>query len=156
MQQIYTPGYEGLNINQFFAILQSYDIDKLIDVRQLALSRKKGFSKTSLNSASIQKNIQYLHFKELGCPKHIRTAYSINKNWGFYTENYLLHLDIQTDALVNLANIASESRCVLLCYESDVNTCHRLYIANYLVQNHDFLTSHLTKQDLQMQAVAAD
>ncbi|MBU4403961.1 MAG: DUF488 domain-containing protein, partial [Actinobacteria bacterium] len=51
MQQlyIYTIGYEGLSQKVFLAWLNRYDINVIADVRHLPLSRKKGFSKNSLN-----------------------------------------------------------------------------------------------------------
>lgn len=40
---LYTAGYEGLSINAFIARLKQAGIDKVLDVREYPLSRKKGF-----------------------------------------------------------------------------------------------------------------
>ena len=54
--EIYTIGYEGLNQKEFLAWLQHYKINVIADVRQLPLSRKKGFSKNSLNESLAKNN----------------------------------------------------------------------------------------------------
>ncbi len=47
-QTIATIGYEGSTIEDFVAALRHASINVLIDVRELPLSRKKGFSKNQL------------------------------------------------------------------------------------------------------------
>ena len=44
MTTLYTIGYEGLSLPRFITILQNYHIHTLVDVRELPLSRKPGFS----------------------------------------------------------------------------------------------------------------
>ncbi len=46
---IYTLGYEGLDIASFLNILRHHHIQTVIDVSQMPLSRKFGFSKTILS-----------------------------------------------------------------------------------------------------------
>ena len=43
----YTIGYEGMIIEAFIASLCAQRIAHLVDVREVALSRKKGFSKSA-------------------------------------------------------------------------------------------------------------
>ena len=45
---LYTIGYEGRKIDEFVVNLKSSHVKMLIDVRELPLSRKKGFSKNKL------------------------------------------------------------------------------------------------------------
>ena len=45
---LYTAGYEGLTIDAFIARLKQAGIDRVLDVREYPLSRKKGFSKKCL------------------------------------------------------------------------------------------------------------
>ena len=42
---LYTFGYEGFDIDRFIARLKDVGIKTIVDVRQLPLSRKRGFSK---------------------------------------------------------------------------------------------------------------
>ena len=53
-----TFGYEGLDIESFLAVLKKNGITLLVDVRELPLSRKKGFSKTALSAAAEKQGLQ--------------------------------------------------------------------------------------------------
>ena len=74
MPLIYTIGYEGTDIERFVATLKIVGIKHLADVRAVAVSRKKGFSKSALSARLDAEGIQYFHFIELGDPKPGRDA----------------------------------------------------------------------------------
>ena len=74
MPLIYTIGYEGTDIERFVATLKIVGIGTLADVRAVAVSRKKGFSKSALSARLDAEGIQYFHFIELGDPKPGRDA----------------------------------------------------------------------------------
>jgi len=42
----YTIGYQSKSIDDLISQLKSHDISTLVDVREIPISRKKGFSKT--------------------------------------------------------------------------------------------------------------
>ena len=44
---LFTLGYEGLDIDAFVARVRDAGIRVIVDVRELPLSRKKGFSKSA-------------------------------------------------------------------------------------------------------------
>ena len=71
---LHTIGYEGSSIDEFLATLGAVGIDLLIDVRDVPISRKKGFSKSALASHLAHHRIEYLHLKGLGDPKPGRVA----------------------------------------------------------------------------------
>jgi uncharacterized protein (DUF488 family) len=48
-RNLFTVGYEGESLESFLSTLRSNYINYLIDVREVPLSRKKGFSKTALS-----------------------------------------------------------------------------------------------------------
>ena len=58
---LFTLGYEGLTIEAFIARLQSAQVKTVVDVRELPLSRKKGFSKSAFCAALSAHGIAYLH-----------------------------------------------------------------------------------------------
>ena len=58
---LFTLGYEGLTIEAFIARLQAAQVKTVVDVRELPLSRKKGFSKTAFCTALATHGIAYLH-----------------------------------------------------------------------------------------------
>ena len=45
---IYTIGYEGATVDEVIGALSRVGVEQVIDVRQLPLSRRPGFSKSSL------------------------------------------------------------------------------------------------------------
>ena len=85
---LFTLGYEGLTIEAFIARLQAAQVKTVVDVRELPLSRKKGFLKTAFCAALSAHCIAYLHAPALGCPKPIRNQYRTDGNWQTYTREF--------------------------------------------------------------------
>lgn len=129
-----TIGYEGLSLEEFFGLLRDGRVERIVDVRQMPLSRKKGFSKNSLREAACARGIEYTHLVAFGCPKPIRDAYKADGDWVRYTRSFLAYLATQESALGELAQMGSMERCCLLCFEADPNTCHRLFVAEHVVR----------------------
>lgn len=127
---VFTIGYEGLDIDAFMALLAENDIDTVVDVRELPLSRKRGFSKRALATALQQLGYEYRHIAALGCPKPVRNRYREDGDWQRYTEGFLEYLSTQTTAISELSKLVCKSNCALLCYEADYNFCHRSMVAN--------------------------
>jgi uncharacterized protein (DUF488 family) len=126
---IYTIGYEGLDIETFLSMLSEHGIDTIVDVRELPLSRKRGFSKKALASLLEMSGREYIHMAELGCPKPVRDIYRNDGNWARYTKGFMTYLKTQSDAIARLTTRAAASNCALLCYEADSNFCHRSMVA---------------------------
>jgi len=136
MRVIYTIGYEGTDIDRFVATLKAVGIDRVADVRALALSRKKGFSKRALSSLLALTDIEYFHFPDLGDPKPGREA----ARAGLYDKFraiYESHFRTKTaqSSLRELISIAREKPTCLLCFERDPATCHRSIVAEELSES---------------------
>ena len=58
---IYTIGYERLAFNDFMSLLQRNHIETVVDIRELPLSRKPGFSKRALRDALNISGLEYVH-----------------------------------------------------------------------------------------------
>lgn len=127
---VFTIGYEGLDIGGFMSLLNKHDIGTVVDIRELPLSRKPGFSKTALANALNLAGLEYVHVFALGCPKPVRNRYREDSDWKRYTEGFLKHLKKQQDAIGALSDLVTVSNCVLLCYEADFNFCHRSMVAD--------------------------
>jgi uncharacterized protein (DUF488 family) len=127
---IFTIGYEGLNIDEFLSLLVGHGIETVVDIRELPLSRKPGFSKKSLANVLNLSGLEYAHIPNLGCPKPVRDKYRDDGNWPRYTEGFLKHLKSQKAAIAELSSLAGTSSCALLCFEADFNFCHRSMVAN--------------------------
>ncbi len=127
--KIYTIGYEGLAVEGFLEQLRRAQVHILVDVRDVPLSRKRGFSKTALAAALHTADMKYMHVRSLGCPKPIRDRYRANGDWPAYTLAFMDHLRKQRVALSEMAALCSGRTAVLMCYEADAGTCHRTYVA---------------------------
>lgn len=140
---LYTFGYEGLTIDAFVARLKESGVKTIIDVRELPLSRKKGFSKTAFSTALHGAGIAYAHMPALGCPKPTRDAYRADGNWSAYTKRFLAYLATQGEAVAELAKIARATSACLVCYEADFNFCHRSMVARAVAQTGGPRVMHL-------------
>jgi uncharacterized protein (DUF488 family) len=130
--RVYTVGYEGRDVQAFVELLFAVGIDVLADVRDLPLSRKRGFSKGPLREAAEAFGIRYVHLKELGAPADIRHALKAGGPWEDYQRGYRLHLETVEDAVAGLANLARSARVAMMCYERDPRRCHRGILAERL------------------------
>lgn len=127
--EMFTFGYEGLAIDEFIQRLSDAGIRLILDVRELPLSRKKGFSKTAFRQQLAQAGIEYQHLPTLGCPKPIRDQYRGDGDWAAYTRSFLAYLTTVQSEVRSLALQAREQRSCLVCYEADHQACHRTYVA---------------------------
>lgn len=126
---IWTVGYEGLGIDVFVQRLKDAGIKQLADVRELAFSRKNGFSKNALSSALGSAGIMYAHFPELGSPSNTRHEFKSGGSWDEFLIEYKRHLATQSEAFDFLVEFTMANRTALMCYERDPSTCHRSIIA---------------------------
>jgi uncharacterized protein (DUF488 family) len=140
---IFTVGYEGTTLEQFLERLQRTKVQLVVDVRDVPLSRKPGFSKTALGSALELVGLQYFHIRELGCPKSIRDQYRADGNWQAYTAAFMGHLRKQRVAIRSLAQLCRQSRAALVCYEADPEQCHRTYVARAVAALQDHRVMHI-------------
>lgn len=140
---IFSIGYEGTTIDQFIDELLAQDIERIIDVRSVPISRKHGFSKKLFASYLAQADVGYSHLPVLGCPKDIRDAYKQDKDWSAYTIKFCRYLKTQENALENLYLLAAEERCALLCFEADFRECHRSLITRHITKNYGLPAQHL-------------
>lgn len=126
---IFTFGYEGLSLAQFFSTLQLNDIERIVDVRQMPLSRKKGFSKNALAESAESHNIDYIHQVALGCPRFIRDQYRLDNNWRDYETHFQEYIETQDEEIEALTLLCEQQRCCLLCFEANALSCHRSLVA---------------------------
>src|SRR4051794_10607954 len=74
MPPLFTIGYEGKTLDEFLGELRDAGVERVIDVRAVAASRRPGFSKTALGNALREQGIDYLHLRPLGTPAAGREA----------------------------------------------------------------------------------
>jgi uncharacterized protein (DUF488 family) len=133
MNSIFTIGYEGSDIVDFIATLKIAGVKVLADVRQVTVSRKKGFSKNQLAGHLEVAGIKYFSARDLGDPKAGREA-ARRGDFAEFRRIYGEHLTTPPaqSAVVDLATVARAEMTCLMCYERDPETCHRRIVANQL------------------------
>ncbi|MGH2941912.1 MAG: DUF488 family protein [Solirubrobacteraceae bacterium] len=126
-------GYERhKNHRDFAEHLRSNGIERLIDVRELPISRRRGYAKTALSEAMYEVGIEYVHMKALGNPKPLRDMYKsgrVSEGREAYARFLLAERRDALDALVPLLH---DKRSALMCVEDDASTCHRTVILDAL------------------------
>ena len=128
--KLYTIGYEGLSRDAFFTLLQNHEISVVADVRHLPLSRKKGFSKSSLGQSLKDKNIGYINFRELGTSKEMRNELKATGDYGMFFKKFKKSISNKYDQLDEICSILHDDKKVaLLCFERNHEVCHRKIVA---------------------------
>lgn len=128
-RQLFTVGYEGKDINTFLNNLRSNAIDCVLDIRQQALSRKPGFSKTQLARRLNRVRIQYVHLPDLGTPKPLREYLKSTGNYSIFFQKMDNHLANKKDALETACSYVTNHTCCLMCFERLPAACHRKLVA---------------------------
>lgn len=143
-RSLLTIGYEGSTLADFLETLRLASVKTVIDVRDLPLSRKAGFSKNALSEALQECGIAYLHLKELGDPKEGRDAARAGE---FDEFRRIYRARLKSSAaraeLKEAVGIASKGTSCLLCYERDPKMCHRSMVAKSMCDLAEFRLIHL-------------
>jgi len=140
---LWSIGYEKAGWVDFVAKLRGAGIATVIDVRDLPLSRRAGYSKRALSAGLAECGIGYHHLRALGTPPEGREA-NRKRQWDRFwliVEQRLATAEAAL-ALMQAAEIAAGSPSCLLCYEADWHICHRRRIAE-LLGARGFRTIHL-------------
>jgi len=138
MPAIFTIGYEGVTQAAVVDALKAAGVEVLADVRYLPLSRRPGFSKTSLKSAVEEAGIGYRHFRQLGSPADGRAA-ARRGDHAELARIYAGQLELP-EAMAQmgeLREIAETKRVALLCYERAAAECHRSLLYDALFEDFD-------------------
>ena len=130
MPELCTIGYEGMTQAALLQALVYHDVQTLLDIRELPQSRKPGLSKTALSLAAAEYGLQYAHIRALGTPRDIRYQRKVDHDEAAFRAGFLTYLATQDAAMNDLVERAGRERCCLLCYEADVQQCHRLLVAD--------------------------
>ena len=126
-------GYESHKDSAAFARhLRESGVERLIDVRELPISRRRGYAKTALGLAMAAERIEYVHLRALGNPKAFRDLYKsgrVAEGRRRYEEHLLTQ---RIDALHDVVPLLYEKRSALMCVEHAADTCHRTVILDAL------------------------
>jgi len=135
MSTLFTVGYQGADPDRLVEALAAEGVTVVADVRAVALSRKRGFSKNKLRDRLAESGLGYRHFIDLGTPKAGREAARAG-DAGTMRKIYCEQLataGAQT-AFEALATLAASAPVCLLCFERDPALCHRRVLAERLAE----------------------
>jgi len=144
-QTLFTIGYMGFTPDIFIHTLNASGVMCLIDTRELAISRKRGFSKNALRENLESSGIKYRHFSALGSPKLHRHAVRRSGDYATFFSQVREHLSTEP-ALLQLdqvAEIAVATPTCLMCCCEDWQFCHRRCIVEAFASKGAFEISHI-------------
>lgn len=148
MDSIYTVGHSSHSRELFIDILQSFDIELLVDVRSYPGSRYvPSFNKESMAVWVAAAGIKYVHIKELGGRRNkiVGIDYSLVDGWRNEAfKNYSAYTLTKEyeNGIDKLITLAKSARTCIVCSESVPWRCHRLIISNTLKSN-GFNVTHI-------------
>ena len=136
MGSIWTVGHSNKPIEQFLGILQAHGIERVIDVRRFAASRKwPHFNAGDLEASLRGAGIDYAPAPELGGRRKARPG-SPHSAWR--VEAFRAYADFMDTpefaaGLARAIALATERRSALMCAEALPWRCHRSLIADALI-----------------------
>ncbi|MEA2933983.1 MAG: hypothetical protein QOD74_629 [Variibacter sp.] len=142
---LFTIGYEKATVAAFFDELRRHRVELIADVRAVTASRRPGFSKRQLSAGLDEIGIGYVHFSGLGTPAEGREASRSghpDKMYAIY-ERHLETPKAREDMDALLATLRAGKRVCLLCYERDIDHCHRRRVAELVCEAADLDVAHL-------------
>lgn len=132
---IWTIGHSTRTIDDLVAMLQSFHIHLVVDVRSYPGSRRyPHFNKEALQISLPKNDIQYAHIKELGGR---RKPNSNSKNTAWRNEAFRGFADYMETGdfkkgIEQLQILADEQYTACMCSEAVWWRCHRSLISDYL------------------------
>jgi Protein of unknown function, DUF488 len=133
---IFTVGHSTLPIEQFIALLKTYCIERLVDIRTIPRSRHNPqFNSDALGEALHAAGMEYTVLAALG---GLRRPRKDSPNMGWRNESFRGYADyMQTGefeaGLQTLIGMASQRRVAIMCAEAVPWRCHRSLVADALL-----------------------
>jgi transcriptional regulator with XRE-family HTH domain len=131
---IVSVGYQGRTIEALVEDLQRAGVRTVADVRLNAISRKPGFSKNHLREALAAAGIGYRHMRSLGNAKENRRPFWDGRpEVGRQVFREALQASDAESSLHELASLVRDEVVAVLCFETDLEMCHRKVVIEEVV-----------------------
>jgi uncharacterized protein (DUF488 family) len=132
---IWTIGHSTHSIEKLVAMLQSFNVQSVVDVRRYPGSRKyPQFNKEALEVLLAENSIHYVHIGNLG-GRRKTSPDSKNTGWRHIAfRGYADYMETSgfKDGVEELLRSASAYRTAYMCSEALWWRCHRALISDYL------------------------
>lgn len=135
---IWTIGHSTRTKDEFIAMLQSFNIEMVADVRHYPGSRKfPQFNKEEIRVSLSQNNIGYTHIVELGGRRkaNIESQNTVWRHPAFRAYADYMETGSFKEGITLLEDIATKARTAYMCSEAVWWRCHRSMISDYLKVN---------------------
>ena len=135
VKTIWSIGHSTHSLEDVLAMLHSFEIELLADIRSYPGSRRvPQFNKEALSISLPKNNIRYVHFKDLGGR---RKANPDSKNIAWRNSAFRGYADYMETpgfqvAIKDLEAIARQYRTAYMCSEALWWRCHRSMVSDYL------------------------
>lgn len=131
-----TIGFTGKTAEEFFALLQTASVTRLIDIRQNRGGQLSGFAKHPDLSYFLKKiaGIDYAYEPLLAPPPELLKIYRTTRDWPAYEEGFLAAMkDRGVPSILDAARWPAT--VALLCSEPGPEKCHRRLAADLVSQH---------------------
>lgn len=146
---VYTIGHSTRQLDELIAVLESFDIRLLVDVRSIPRSRyNPQFNSDAFANALESRDIEYQHMSGLGGLRKPRTD-SPNTGWrnaGFRGYADYMQIPEFKESLDCLTKQATTNTTALMCAEAVSWRCHRSLISDALLVR-DIEVQHILDKD---------
>lgn len=134
LKHFFTVGYERTTLPGLIAGLEANGVKRVIDTRDVANSRRAGFSKKMLAATLDEHGISYVHLRALGTPKAGRIANRAGRMDEFLRIYAASFAQPETQlALLECEELCRSQPSALLCFCGDEAKCHRHIIGQALI-----------------------
>lgn len=125
---IWTIGHSTRTLDEFIAMLKSFKVELVVDIRSFPGSRRyPHFNKAALEISLPENNIKYINLKELGGRRKSRPD-SINTGWrhaAFRGYADYMETDAFKEGIKELEKIALKKRTAYMCSEAVWWRCYQ-------------------------------
>jgi uncharacterized protein (DUF488 family) len=132
---IWTIGHSTRSLEEFIAILVSFEIEVLADIRSYPGSRRyPHFNEKALEKSLPEAKISYIHLPELGGRRKMKpdSRNTVWRNAAFRGYADYMETEEFRNGIRSLENIALDKRIAYMCSEAVWWRCHRSLVSDYL------------------------
>ncbi len=134
---LFTIGYEGISVEEYYNRLLRHDVKLLIDVRNNPMSMKFGFSQSFLKRFCKSLGILYMHLPEVGIQSEKRKRLQDENDYQVLFDDYkktTLKNTFSTQEKISDL-LQSHHRVALTCFEAEISKCHRKHLAESIASH---------------------
>ena len=135
LKSIWTIGHSTKSIDEFITMLQSFQIELVVDIRRFPGSKRyPHFNKDALQASLAANKIKYTHIEKLG-GRRKPVDNSHNNAWRLAAfRGYADYMETEgfQRSVEELELLASKNKVAFMCSEAVWWSCHRSLVSDYL------------------------